>query len=134
MATSYYKDVRYTLETTTRNKLIRGTDDSMVYFTEQSKSSLTKYDKDLLNNSLRCDIRCDEYVLEGIFIEGLLEIITRSIRSNWGSEEKATVHDRSRHGKSLMKLETGSCNTNAPDISKKLKPDEAKWMQRRACS
>lgn len=46
-----------------------------------------------------------EFVLNGSFIEGLLESIHRRKRYLRGSEKSTTVHDLARHATSLRKIQ-----------------------------
>lgn len=52
-------------------------------------------------------------MLKGIFVEGLSQAISHSMKSSWGLEKSATVHDLVRHTTSLKELERASYSAGA---------------------
>lgn len=115
--TTYCEVVNYLLETYATDDVIAETDAEILRFTQPPTKSPTEYAEALWNKALRCDRVYDEYVLKGIFIEGLHESIRHSMRSYWGSRKNATVHDLARHATSLTNLQHGS---RIPDVPRNM--------------
>lgn len=79
--TTYYYAVNYLVDTYATDDVTAKTVADMICFTQISNKLPTEYPEAQLNKAVVCDAAHNEYVLDGIFIEGLLEPICHSMRS-----------------------------------------------------
>lgn len=68
----------------------------------------TKYMEALQNKALRFDHIYDEYIHNGLFIQGLDGSIPHIMQSYWSLKKTAMVHDLALHATSLTNFQYGS--------------------------
>lgn len=108
MSTTYPEVVKYLLHAYGNDDVIDKTNVTLTRLTQPLTMSSTQYEEALVATSLRREDMCDEYVLKGIFIEGLQESVRRSGRSYWSTHPKSTLYHLARHATSLQALQKGT--------------------------
>lgn len=89
------------------NDAIAEMDTKNLRFTQPTNMTPTKHAEGLWHKALRCSIAYNEYIMIGIFIEGLHRLIQRNMLLYWRSRKKTTVHPLARYTTSLTNLQYG---------------------------
>lgn len=103
--TTYCDVASFLLETYSTDIGIAEIDAEILRSTHPSNMTSTEYTEALWKKALPCHCVYDEYMLKGMFIEGLIWSIRRTMWSYWSSEKDASIHDLARHLVSLTNLQ-----------------------------
>lgn len=82
--TFYWENVHYFVETYATDEKTAKVDADMMRFNQSFNETTMLHSEALWNKVVEVDKVHDEYVLYGIFIEGLLESICHSLHPNFG--------------------------------------------------